>query len=77
MNFYFIKILLDSAVTLEMEVRPRYVIPDTNCFIEHLDIIKVLVTNTPYTVMVPLVGKFLFLLLNSNVIASLEDICHN
>ncbi|XP_047483558.1 telomerase-binding protein EST1A-like isoform X2 [Penaeus chinensis] len=47
--------LLEGSVTLEMEVRPRFLVPDTNCFIEHLDLIKALVNCTPYTVMVPLV----------------------
>ncbi|XP_063610362.1 telomerase-binding protein EST1A-like [Penaeus indicus] len=47
--------LLEGSVTLEMEVRPRFLVPDTNCFIEHLDLIKALVNSTPYTVMVPLV----------------------
>ncbi|XP_042227934.1 telomerase-binding protein EST1A-like [Homarus americanus] len=38
-----------------MEVRPRYLVPDTNCFIEHLDVVQSLATSAPYTVMVPLV----------------------
>lgn len=53
----FLQTLLEGSVTLEMEVRPRFLVPDTNCFIEHLDLIKALVNSTPYTVMVPLVGK--------------------
>lgn len=53
----FLQTLLEGSVTLEMEVRPRFLVPDTNCFIEHLDLIKALVNCTPYTVMVPLVGK--------------------
>ncbi|XP_076065529.1 telomerase-binding protein EST1A-like isoform X2 [Oratosquilla oratoria] len=47
--------LLEGAVTVHMEIRPRYLVPDTNCFIEHLHIIQTLVNNSPYTVMVPLV----------------------
>lgn len=46
--------LLEGSVTLEMEVRPRYLVPDTNCFIEHLDVVQDL-AGGPYTVMVPLV----------------------
>lgn len=48
--------LLEGSVTLEMEVRPRYLVPDTNCFIEHLDVVQDL-AGGPYTVMVPLVGE--------------------
>ncbi|KAK3854173.1 hypothetical protein Pcinc_039329, partial [Petrolisthes cinctipes] len=47
--------LLEGNVTLEMEVRPRYLVPDTNCFIEHLDVVQALVAAPSYTVMVPLV----------------------
>lgn len=47
--------MLSNAVTVEIEVRPRYLIPDTNCFIQYLDVIQRLVELPSYTLMVPLV----------------------
>ncbi|RXG59097.1 Telomerase-binding protein EST1A [Armadillidium vulgare] len=47
--------LMEGAVTLEMEVKPRYLVPDTNCFIEKLCIIKALIDSARYTFMVPLI----------------------
>ncbi|CAL4222501.1 unnamed protein product, partial [Meganyctiphanes norvegica] len=46
--------MLENSVTVEIEVRPRFLIPDTNCFIQYLDVIQRLV-EAPYTLMVPLV----------------------
>ncbi|XP_018008522.2 telomerase-binding protein EST1A isoform X1 [Hyalella azteca] len=44
------------GVGVELEVRPRYVMPDTNCFITHLPYLTELVTPpSPYTLLVPLV----------------------
>lgn len=54
----------ESEVTVEMEVRPHYLIPDTNCFIDYLPqlaaITKAVSSNGQehlYTLMVPLVGE--------------------
>lgn len=45
-------------VTVELEVRPAYVVPDTNCFITHLPYLERLVAvPSPYTLLVPLVGE--------------------
>ncbi|KAF2362770.1 DNA/RNA-binding domain Est1-type [Trinorchestia longiramus] len=45
-----------QSVGVELEVRPRYVVPDTNCFITHLQYLTSLVAQpSPYTLLVPLV----------------------
>lgn len=49
------KILSQSVVSVHIEVRPRYLVPDTNCFIDHLDRIVVLAASHCYTLMVPIV----------------------
>lgn len=54
---FVVQAILEGSVTLEMEVKPRYLVPDTNCFIEKLDIIKALIDSTSYTFMVPLIGE--------------------
>ncbi|KAG8223917.1 hypothetical protein J437_LFUL003724 [Ladona fulva] len=52
---------------VEVEVRPRLLVPDTNCFIDHLPALRRLISlplsmpRTPlYTLMVPLIGEYLF-----------------
>jgi hypothetical protein len=42
------------AGCVEMKVRPRYLVPDTNCFIDHLESLQQL---NSFTLMVPLVGE--------------------
>ncbi|KAL1140647.1 hypothetical protein AAG570_000577, partial [Ranatra chinensis] len=55
------KILSQQAVVLEMEVRPHYLVPDTNCFIDYLQQLQIITRATtphsqqPYIIMVPLV----------------------
>ncbi|XP_078044593.1 uncharacterized protein LOC144474030 isoform X1 [Augochlora pura] len=54
------QILQNSSVSVEIEVRPRQLVPDTNCFIDYLpqlqNITKVTSNVQPiYTLMVPLV----------------------
>ena len=51
--------MVEGAVTLEMEIRPRYLVPDTNCFIEHLSVIIRALDSKKYSIMVPLTGMYL------------------
>lgn len=37
-------------------VQPRYVVPDTNCYIDHLDKIKRIIHSKYYELIVPLIG---------------------
>jgi protein SMG6 len=60
-DFFFQKIL-DQSVVVEMEVRPTYLVPDTNCFIGYLSQLEAISrwqeegsSKHPYTLMVPLV----------------------
>lgn len=59
--FYLFQALLKKGqVSVELEVRPRYLVPDTNCFIDHLPKLQKILNmdvNSPYTIVVPLVGK--------------------
>ncbi|CAG9815620.1 unnamed protein product [Phaedon cochleariae] len=49
------KILSQSVVSVHMEIRPKYLVPDTNCFIDHLDGILTIAQSNCYTLMVPTV----------------------
>ncbi|XP_076452752.1 telomerase-binding protein EST1A-like [Babylonia areolata] len=40
---------------LELEVRPRFLVTDTNCFIDHLPSLRSLLATATYTLVVPLV----------------------
>lgn len=44
-------------VSVHIEVRPKYLVPDTNCFIDYLSMIKKIADAHFYTLMVPLVGE--------------------
>ncbi|XP_077294426.1 smg6 nonsense mediated mRNA decay factor isoform X3 [Arctopsyche grandis] len=51
-------LLRQGQISVELEVRPRYLVPDTNCFIDHLPRLQRLIApeaNTAYTLVVPLV----------------------
>jgi hypothetical protein len=55
-------ILRDSVVSVEIEVKPHNLVPDTNCFIDYLSQLQIIAQAGPaqqhyYTLMVPLVGK--------------------
>lgn len=57
--FLFQDILSQSTVALHIEVRPRYLIPDTNCFVDDLISIKAIASAHPlYQLMIPITGKF-------------------
>lgn len=57
-SFFFQKILSQSVVSVHIEIRPKYLVPDTNCFIDYLTMIKAVAEAHFYTLMVPLVGKY-------------------
>ncbi|GAB0093491.1 hypothetical protein DMENIID0001_086370 [Sergentomyia squamirostris] len=49
-------ILRQSTVSVNIEVRPKFLIPDTNCFIDFLDQLRMIANAHPlYQLMVPLV----------------------
>ena len=48
----------NCAVKLELEVRPRFLVTDTNCFIDHLSSLRSIVAMATYTLVVPLVGQY-------------------
>ena len=39
---------------LELEIRPKFIVPDTNCFIDHLNLIDRILSTSYYIVVVPL-----------------------
>jgi hypothetical protein len=56
-------ILRDSVVSVEIEVKPHNLVPDTNCFIDYLSQLQIIAEAGPaqkhyYTLMVPLVGEW-------------------
>lgn len=52
--------MVGGANAGEIEVRPRWLVPDTNCFIDHLPLLQAIADapGQPYTLAVPLVGEF-------------------
>lgn len=55
----FQDILSQRTVALHIEVRPRYLIPDTNCFVDDLISINAIANAHPlYQLMIPITGKF-------------------
>lgn len=58
LQFVLQDILRKSTVSLRIEVRPKYLVPDTNCFIDFLDQLRSICKAHPlYQLIVPLVGK--------------------
>jgi hypothetical protein len=56
-------ILRDSVVSVEIEVKPHNLVPDTNCFIDYLTELQIIARAGPaphhyYTLMVPMVGEW-------------------
>lgn len=49
--------VLQTGGQLELEVRPLFLVPDTNGFIDHLDGLKKLLQRGTYIIVVPLIGK--------------------
>ena len=48
-----------SKPTLVLEINPQYLVPDTNCFIDHLPGLQYIVESRYFTVVIPLVGKYM------------------
>lgn len=49
--------VLQTSGQLELEVRPLFLVPDTNGFIDHLGGLKKLLQCGTYIIVVPLIGK--------------------
>lgn len=49
--------VLQTGGQLELEVRPLFLVPDTNGFIDHLGGLKNLLQCGTYIIVVPLIGK--------------------
>ncbi|XP_053625221.1 telomerase-binding protein EST1A isoform X2 [Plodia interpunctella] len=49
------EMLRGGWVSVEVEVRPRWLVPDTNCFIDHLPLLAAVEAAQPYVLAVPLV----------------------
>ena len=48
-----------SKPRLMFENYPTYLVPDTNCFVDHLDGLKAIVASQVFTLVVPLIGKLI------------------
>lgn len=51
-----INALLDQNIRVEIRICPTQLVPDTNCFIDHLDLIEKLLACRALTIIVPLIG---------------------
>lgn len=49
--------VLQTGGQLELEVRPLFLVPDTNGFIDHLGGLRKLLQCGTYIIVVPLIGK--------------------
>jgi len=49
---------------IQLEIRPQFLVPDTNCFIDHLPAIAALLAVRRFTVVVPLIGLFTAIILD-------------
>jgi len=56
-NVYVYQAVLQFTGQLELEVRPLFLVPDTNGFIDHLGGLKKLLECGIYIIVVPLIGK--------------------
>lgn len=61
-----VKAILRERVQVELEVRPKYLVADTNCYIDHLDALARLTREKHYTLVAPLV-----------VLNELEGLCRS
>lgn len=57
--FFLRQAVLQTSGQLQLEVRPAFLVPDTNGFIDHLVALKKLLQCGSYIVVVPLIGKIL------------------
>ena len=46
-----------SKAVKELLITPKYLVPDTNCFVDMLPSIQTLVQTTQFVVAVPLTGR--------------------
>lgn len=53
------KVLRSGARPMQLEITPVFLVPDTNCFIDHLHPIQTLLSSKRFTLIVPLVGESL------------------
>lgn len=67
--YKFQALLEQNGLSVEVEVRPRYLVADTNCFIDYLPELKLIASTTAphspepaYILNVPLIGKSFFFL---------------
>lgn len=56
-NVFVSQAVLQTGGQLELEVRPLFLVPDTNGFIDHLEGLKKLLQCGTYIIVVPLIGK--------------------
>lgn len=60
MSVFVLQAVLQTGGQLEIEVRPFYLVPDTNGFIDHLEGLRKLLICGTYILVVPLIGKIFF-----------------
>jgi hypothetical protein len=49
-----------SRERYEVHIAPKYLIPDTNCYVDLLPSIRRLVDSTHFTIAVPLIGVYMY-----------------
>jgi len=71
-SLFFVVFFFQASLEADTEKRTIYVtpqnlIPDTNCFIDHLPFISALLKTGIYTLYVPLIGEFGLLALHDQL----------
>ena len=65
---------------VEIRVTPRHLVPDTNCFIDHLGGVKRLLTSQRFMLVVPIIGErccfFFFFYIRHALLHSFSHIAH-
>ena len=59
--FHWLQAVIEEHISkprLMFENYPTYLVPDTNCFVNHLEGVKAIVASQDFTLVVPLIGKW-------------------
>ena len=57
MNDFCIRHSEKTTRPIKLEIRPTFLVPDTNGFIDHLEILQKLAESNIFTIVIPIVGK--------------------
>lgn len=77
--FHWLQAVIEEHISkprLMFENYPTYLVPDTNCFVNHLEGVKAIVASQDFTLVVPLIGKWVEVLAQLLFLHPLHYFCH-